>query len=346
LKVIKAIIIISLKLLRIPLQTHLSWENLKFNTSPTKKANTLSWLHFYKTVRFAGCFVEHYAARQLAFVWTMKTWKLTSAHPSWISLFVSCLCVCLTIYVYNIMHHHHHHQLLLMIMMMMMHVDQDMMWTFLLEESTQPVLQVGSTICNLYAFSLVCFHAIPWCFPDPFFVEYKIQITKLHIENISTSKGLERCFHASFNDAEVTQRSGRIMLSNVRMLVVRAFIRRLTEHNMSYKALYDIKYFSTLSALVMLFMAYPTYICFLSDILCFLKNILFKRHIFLSDILCFLKNLFFKWHIFLSDILCFLKNVFFFKQHVYVFKKHIDVIEFYRTCIWLVPLNNIHVILM
>ena len=150
----------------------------------------------------------------------MKTWKLTSAHPSWISLFVSCLCVCLTIYVYNIMHHHHHHQLLLMIMMMMMHVDQDMMWTFLLEESTQPVLQVGSTICNLYAFSLVCFHAIPWCFPDPFFVQHKIQITKLHIENISTSKGLERGFHASFNDAEVAQRSGRLMLSNVRMLVV------------------------------------------------------------------------------------------------------------------------------
>ena len=47
---------------------------------------------------------------------------------------------------------------------------------------------------------------------------------------------------------------------------------------MSYKALYDIKYLLTLSALVMLFKAYPTYICFLSDILCFLKNIFFKRH--------------------------------------------------------------------
>jgi len=82
---------------------------------------------------------------------------------------------------------------------------------------------------------------------------------------------------------------------------------------MSYKALYDIKYFLTLSALVMLFKAYPTRICFLSDILCFLKNIFFKRHIFLSDILCFLKNMFF------------------FKQHIYVFKKHIDVIAFYRT---------------
>jgi len=57
---------------------------------------------------------------------------------------------------------------------------------------------------------------------------------------------------------------------------------------MSYKALYDIKYFLTLSALVMLFKAYPTYICFLSDILCFLKNIFFKRNIFLSVILCFL----------------------------------------------------------
>jgi len=42
---------------------------------------------------------------------------------------------------------------------------------------------------------------------------------------------------------------------------------------MSYKALYDIKYFLTLSALVMLFKAYPSYTCFLSVILCFLKNI-------------------------------------------------------------------------
>ena len=82
---------------------------------------------------------------------------------------------------------------------------------------------------------------------------------------------------------------------------------------MSYKALYDIKYFSTLSALVMLFKAYPSYVCFLSVILCFLKNIFFKRHIFLSVILCFLKNIFFKRHIFLSVILCFLKNIFFFQ---------------------------------
>ena len=97
--------------------------------------------------------------------------------------------------------------------------------------------------------------------------------------------------------------------------ITRAFIRRLTEHNMSYKALYDIKYFLTLSALVMMFKAYPTYICFLSVILCFLKNIFFKRHIFLSDILCFVKN------------------IFFFKQHTYVFEKHTDVIEFIRTSI-------------
>jgi len=128
--------------------------------------------------------------------------------------------------------------------------------------------------------------------------------------------------------------------------ITRAFIWRLTEHNMSYKALYDMKCFLTLSALVMLFKAYPTYICFISDILCFLKNIFFKRHIFLSVKLYFLKNIFLKRHIFLSDMLCFLKNIFFFKQHIYVFKKHIDVIEFYRTCIWLVPLNNIYVILM
>jgi len=59
-----------------------------------------------------------------------------------------------------------------------------------------------------------------------------------------------------------------------------------------------------------------------------------KRHIFLSVILCFLKNIFFKRHIFLSDILCFLKNIFFFPKNIYMFlKKHIDVIEFNRTCI-------------
>ena len=124
-------------------------------------------------------------------------------------------------------------------------------------------------------------------------------------------------------------------------------IWRLTEHNMSYKALYDIKYFLTLSALVMLFKAYPSCICFLSVILCFLKKIFFKRHIFLSVILCFLKNIFFKRHIFLSDILCFLKNIFVFPKNIYMFlKKHNDVIKFNRTCIWLVPLNNIYVILM
>ena len=128
--------------------------------------------------------------------------------------------------------------------------------------------------------------------------------------------------------------------------ITRAFIWRLTEHNMSYKALYDITYFITLSALVMMFKPYTTYICFLSVMLCFLKNIFVKRHIFLSVILCFLKNIFFKRHIFLSDIFCFLKNFFFFKQHTYVFEKHIDVIEFNRTSIWLVPLNNIYVILM
>jgi len=75
--------------------------------------------------------------------------------------------------------------------------------------------------------------------------------------------------------------------------ITRAFVWRLTEHNMSYKALYDIKYVLTLSALVMMFQAYPTYICFLSVILCFLRNIFFKRHVFLSVILCFLKNIFF-----------------------------------------------------
>jgi len=129
--------------------------------------------------------------------------------------------------------------------------------------------------------------------------------------------------------------------------ITREIIWRLTEHNMSYTALYDIKYFLTLSALVMLFKAYPSYICFLSVILCFLKNIFFKRHIFLSVILCFFKNLFFKRHIFLSDILCFKKNMFFFPKNIYMFlTKHIDLIEFNRTCIWLVPLNNIYVILM
>ena len=75
--------------------------------------------------------------------------------------------------------------------------------------------------------------------------------------------------------------------------ITRAFIWRLTEHNMSYKTLYDIKYFLTLSALVMMFKAYLTYICFLSVILCFLKNMFFKQHIFLSVILCFLKNILF-----------------------------------------------------
>ena len=42
---------------------------------------------------------------------------------------------------------------------------------------------------------------------------------------------------------------------------------------MSYKALYDIKYLLTLSTLVMMFKAYQSYVCFLSVILCFLKNI-------------------------------------------------------------------------
>jgi len=91
---------------------------------------------------------------------------------------------------------------------------------------------------------------------------------------------------------------------------------------MSYKALYDIKYFLTLSALVMMFKAYPTHICFLSVILCFLKNIFFKRHIFLSVTLCFLKNIFFQRHIFLSDILCFLKNILFL-NNIHMFLKNI-----------------------
>jgi len=55
--------------------------------------------------------------------------------------------------------------------------------------------------------------------------------------------------------------------------ITREIIWRLTGHNMSYKALYDIKYFLTLSALVMMFKTYPSYVCFLSVILCFLKNI-------------------------------------------------------------------------
>jgi len=52
-------------------------------------------------------------------------------------------------------------------------------------------------------------------------------------------------------------------------------ICRLTKHYMSYKALYDIHMFITLSVHVMLFKTYPTYICFLSDIYMFLI-----RHIF------------------------------------------------------------------
>jgi len=68
-----------------------------------------------------------------------------------------------------------------------------------------------------------------------------------------------------------------------------------------------------------------------------IRHIMFlKEHIFifLSVILCFLKNIFFKRHIFLSVILCFLKNIFFFPNNIYMFsKQHIHVVEFNRTCI-------------
>ena len=57
--------------------------------------------------------------------------------------------------------------------------------------------------------------------------------------------------------------------------IKRVFICRLTQHYMKYKALYDIKYIIKLSAHVMLFKAYSTYICFLSDIYMFLKEHIF-----------------------------------------------------------------------
>jgi len=48
--------------------------------------------------------------------------------------------------------------------------------------------------------------------------------------------------------------------------ITRVFICRLRKNCMSNKVLYDIEYFTTLCVVVMLFEAYPTYICFLSDI--------------------------------------------------------------------------------
>ena len=57
--------------------------------------------------------------------------------------------------------------------------------------------------------------------------------------------------------------------------ITRVFICRLTQHYTSYKALYDVLCFITLSAHVMLFKAYPTYICFLFDIFMFLEERIF-----------------------------------------------------------------------
>jgi len=112
---------------------------------------------------------------------------------------------------------------------------------------------------------------------------------------------------------------------------------------MSYKALYDILYFITLSAHDMLFKAYLTYICFLSDIYMFLKENIFsttysvQQHIIPH-------NIFLQQHILLFNIYG-LYDIFV-QQHIYVFKQHAYVIEFDRTYACHVSLNKIYVILM
>ena len=92
-----------------------------------------------------------------------------------------------------------------------------------------------------------------------------------------------------------------LMLLHGHQKITRIFICRLKKHHMSYKALYNIQYFITLSVVAMLFKAYPTYICFLSDMYMFLKK--FQRHILFDNI--------------------FYETKYFLQQHTHVFKQHI-----------------------
>jgi len=97
-----------------------------------------------------------------------------------------------------------------------------------------------------------------------------------------------------------------------------------TQRYMSYVALYDIQYFNKLFTHVILSKAYPTYICSL-------KDICFEEHILFNSILCY------------TTYMAYTTTCS--TTYIYVHQKHIYVIEFYKTHICNVSLNNIYVIL-
>jgi len=118
--------------------------------------------------------------------------------------------------------------------------------------------------------------------------------------------------------------------------IIRVCICRLKQHYMSHKALYGTQYFIKSSAYVVLFKAYPTYIFSLDDMF-------FKRQIMFNNIL-YQTTYFVQQHILLFNIYGLYDM--FVQQHIYVFKQHVCAIEFYRTYLCHVSLNNLYVILM
>jgi hypothetical protein len=116
--------------------------------------------------------------------------------------------------------------------------------------------------------------------------------------------------------------------------IKRVFICRSTQHYISYKALYDIKIICSCYVVQSL-----------SDIYMFLKGNIFwttysvQQHIILNHIFCS------------TTCFCYSTYIYglyvkFVQIYIYVFKQHIYVIEFYRTYVFHVSLNNMYVILM
>ena len=111
--------------------------------------------------------------------------------------------------------------------------------------------------------------------------------------------------------------------------ITRAFICRLTQYHTSYKALYDKKYFIALPVHVMLFKAYPTYICFLSHIYLFLKEHIFPMTYSVQQ------------HIILNNK--FSSTTYFFIQHVCLIR-HTGLTTY--VCFWITYIchwNSLHV---